>query len=231
MIKIVSLSKIVCEKMINIIRTELSPLFLNDIAINALPVMEEYKIGHIPIINHQNKIVGLIDESSILNMNNLQDPLSLIKHECRNISISKYSHFFQAINIFCEHDISLLPIVNSDNTYLGYILPNDIIKKIGIMAPNDINTSIITLSIKQKDYTLQEMTRLIEENNGKIISLWSELNKHKIEIHILINCINFKIIIKTLERYGYKLIRTFSNNVEPNNLDDRFESFIKYLNP
>ena len=217
--------------MINIIRNELSPLFLNDIAINALPIMEEYKIGHIPIVDQKNKILGLMDESSILNMNNLQDPLSLIKHECRNISISEHSHFFQAINIFCEHGISLLPIVNRHNIYLGYILPIDVIKKIGIMAPNDINTSIITLSIKQKDYTLQEINRLIEENNGKIISLWSELNNNKIEIHILINCINFKIITKTLERYGYTLIRTLSNNVETNNLDDRFESFIKYLNP
>ena len=37
-------------------------------------------------------------------------------------------------------------------------------------------------------------------------------------------------IIQTFERYEYKIIATHHKNIHQKGMDDRFESFIKYLN-
>ena len=108
---------------------------------------------------------------------------------------------------------------------------SDIIKKIGETTELNTNTSIIIISTINKDYSLNEITRLIEENNGKIMTLWNDFKKDKIDIHLLITCPNSQRIIQALERYDYSITETFVKNSNSSNLDERFESFLKYLNP
>ena len=94
----------------------------------------------------------------------------------------------------------------------------------------DDNLNIIVISLHKKDYVLSEISRLIEENNGKIITLWQEITNDKINVHLALSCIKCDTIIKTLERYEYNITETFSSDYTSNALDDRFESFINYLN-
>jgi len=217
--------------MIDLIRTDLAPPHLGEIAMNALVIMEEYKIFQIPIISNENQFLGLVEESIIMNMENLQESLNLVKHQFKNISISNNTHFFQIIKIFNEQKLSLIPVVNETNSYLGYLLPCDIIHQISRINQSEVNAQIMIIALNHKDYTLQEITRLVEENNGKIMSLFSEIKENKIELHLLINCTNSKRIIQTFQRHEYTIIKTFSTNMSTNNLDDRFESFMRYLNP
>ena len=211
----------------NIIRNDLEPPSLNDSAINTLAIMEEYRLLDVPIIDDKKKFLGLIQESSIMNMENIQESLRFIQKKLKNISIYSDGHVFQSLSIFHDHEVSIIPVIDKNDKYIGYLKPLDIITNLSMAHSN---TSIIVLSINQKDYTLSEISRLIEENNGKIISLWTNLNNNKLEIHLLINCRNTIVITKSLQRHGYLINTTFSHETTPSNLDERFESFIKYLN-
>ena len=90
---------------------------------------------------------------------------------------------------------------------------------------------IIVLSVTPKNYSIHEISRLIEENSGKIITLWHETIEEKLNLHLLIISNNTKAIIKTLERYDYIITNSFLETSHSENLNNRFESFIKYLNP
>ena len=159
--------------MINdIIKADFSPPILDDVAINILAIMEEYKISEIPVVARNNQFLGLLDESNILNMESLQEPLFFLKKKLKNIFLLSNSHIFQSIQILSENKLSLIPILDEKNSYLGYVQPKDIVGKMGLLGYN--NNSIIIISLNKKDYTLHEISRLIEENNGKIISMWSE---------------------------------------------------------
>ena len=127
-----------------------------------------------------------------------------------------------------KNKLSLAPIIDKDKSYLGYIKPIDIIHEIGSLSCED--TASIIIIIDKKDYNLYEISRLIQENNGTIISFFPHLKENKMHLNLLIHCSNFKTIIHTLKRYNYDIIETFSRQLKPTNLDDRFESFIKYLN-
>ena len=212
----------------NIIRKDFVPPRLENSAINILATMEELKVSEIPIVNSDYQFLGLIEEKTILNMENLQEPLQCMQNQLKNIFIFSEANLFQTIRVFREHKLSLLPVIDEDKAYLGYIQPVDIIAEIG--SVNCDTTTTITIIVEKKDYNLHEISRLIQENNGAIVSFFSQIKQDKLHLTILINCNNSQSIIRALKRYDYQIIEQFSEQLKTGNLDDRFESFIKYLN-
>jgi len=212
----------------NIIRKDFVPPRLENSAINILATMEELKVSEIPIVNSDYQFLGLIEEKTILNMENLQEPLQCMQNQLKNIFIFSEANLFQTIRVFREHKLSLLPVIDEDKAYLGYIQPADIIAEIG--SVNCDTTTTITIIVEKKDYNLHEISRLIQENNGTILSFFSQIKQDKLHLTILINCNNSQSIIRALKRYDYQIIEQFSEQLKTGNLDDRFESFIKYLN-
>ena len=217
----------------DIIRNDFNPPALDDIAINTLAMMEEFRISEIPVVDSNQNFIGIVSESDIINMDGLQEKIHFIKNCIKPIYISDDAHIFQIIQFANNNTLTLIPIVNSNAQYVGYIYPLDILKKLSINQNINPN-SIIVISSSYKDYSLHKISSLIEENNGKIVFLWTENMNEKINIHLLINCQNSHAITQALERHDYAVIQTFSsNNNNTNNtedLDNRFESFIKYLN-
>ena len=214
-----------------IVKKDLNPSHIEDLGINTLAMMDEFKIRELPVVNGDNKLMGLVTEDDILNMDDIQKPLQFISNKFKNKFIFLESHMFEIIRIFSESQLSLVPVVNQENHYIGYVRPFDVIQTLGEDHTNDLK-SIITISMNRKNYTLFEITRLIEENKGKIVGLWNNTSDEIIIMNLLIATNNINIIIKTLERYDYNVTRTFIEKINVNNnLDDRFESFLKYLNP
>ena len=212
----------------NIIRKDFVPPRLENSAINILATMEELKVSEIPVVNSDYQFLGLIEEKTILNMENLQEPLQFMQNQLKNIFIFSETNLFQTIRVFREYQLSLLPVIDLDKTYLGYIQPADIIAEIGSI--NYDATTTMTIIVEKKDYNLHEISRLIQENNGAILSFFSQIKQDKLHLTILINCNNSQSIIRALKRYDYQIIEQFSEQLKTGDLDDRFESFIKYLN-
>ena len=212
----------------NIIRKDFVPPRLENSAINILATMEELKVSEIPIVNSDYQFLGLIEEKTILNMENLQEPLQFMQNQLKNIFIFSETNLFQTIRVFREYQLSLLPVIDVDKTYLGYIQPADIIAEIG--SVNYDATTTMTIIVEKKDYNLHEISRLIQENNGAILSFFSQIKQDKLYLTILINCNNSQSIIRALKRYDYHISEQASTQLKTDNLDDRFESFIKYLN-
>ena len=216
---------------IDIIKKDITPSHIEDIAINILAAMEEHKTHIMPVVNGANKFLGIIEEEKILNMENIQQSLQFTQREFKNIFTFLESHIFESIRIISENQISILPVINENFQYIGYIRAIDILKKIGQNSMITQETNIIVLLVTPKNYSIHEISRLIEENNGKIITLWHEAIEDKLHLHLLIIANNTKSIIKTLERYDYIIADSFLEKADSENLNDRFESFIKYLNP
>ncbi|MAZ58407.1 MAG: hypothetical protein CMP56_03235 [Flavobacteriales bacterium] len=216
---------------IDIIKKDITPSHIEDIAINILASMEEYKTQIMPVVNGENKFLGIIEEVSILNMDNIQQSLQFTQREFKNIFTFLESHIFESIRIISENKIAILPVINKNFQYIGYITAIDILRKIGQNSMMTQETNIIVIAVTPKNYSIYEISRLIEENSGKIITLWHETSEEKLHLHLLITSNNTKSIIKTLERYDYVITESFLETSNSENLNDRFESFIKYLNP
>ena len=91
----------------------------------------------------------------------------------------------------------------------------------------------MVFSMTSRDYSLSEISRLVEENDAKIISLYVGAQKDSTEIDVTIklNVFDLSPIIRNFERYGYNIKATYRDDDRLESLyRDRFEEFMRYLN-
>ena len=194
----------------------------------ALLIMEEYKTSHLIVLS-ETDFKGILNQDSILEMDDLTSEVNTILNQAKNISLNTNNHICIALKTFSEHKVSIIPIFD-ENKYNGYITMADLIYKIG--EPYQLTEiGILTIECTIEDYSLSEISRLIEQNKGKIISSFVQMNPNSknIYVDIIINQKNLTRIIKSLKRFKWNVIETYDTSLIEN-LDNRFDSFLRYLN-
>ena len=194
----------------------------------ALLIMEEYKTSHLIVLS-KTDFKGILNQDSILAMEDLTKEINTILNEAKNISLNTTNHICVALKTFSEHKVSIIPIFDN-NIYYGYITIADVIYKIG--EPYQLTEiGILTIECTMEDYSLSEISRLIEQNKGKVISSFVQINPNSknIYVDIIINQKNLTRIIKSLKRFKWNVIETYDTSLFEN-LDNRFDSFLRFLN-
>jgi IMP dehydrogenase len=106
------------------------PITLNEDALveDALTIMRENKIGGIPVINANGKLVGIITNRDLRFERNPLRPVVEIM-TCKNlITTSTKTNLDQASDILQEFKIEKLPVVDDDYKLVGLITYKDISK-------------------------------------------------------------------------------------------------------
>ena len=88
------------------------------------------------------------------------------------------------------------------------------------------------LELNLHDYSLSEISRIVESNDAKILSLYisSHMDSTKLEVTIKINRTDLSAIIQTFNRYNYTIKASFHQSEYVDDLKDRFDSFMSFLN-
>jgi hypothetical protein len=86
--------------------------------------------------------------------------------------------------------------------------------------------------VNLKDYTLAEVARIIEQHEAKILGSFAKTNdeSNKVQITIKINHTDLQPIIASLARYNYVVKETFTEPEYFDNLKERYDSLMNYLN-
>ncbi len=100
---------------------------------DAMNIMQEFKIGGIPIINKKNELVGIVTNRDLRFEKDLSLPIRKIM-TTDNIITTEISDLENAEKILQENKIEKLPVVNKKNELVGLITFKDIIKN--RMRPN-----------------------------------------------------------------------------------------------
>ena len=113
----------------------LDPITLDKSAIigDALLLMKENKIGGIPVVDNEMRLVGIVTNRDL----RFEKDLSLSVQDVmtsENIVTTELTDLENAEKILQENKIEKLPVVNSDNKLVGLITFKDIIKN--RMRPN-----------------------------------------------------------------------------------------------
>jgi acetoin utilization protein AcuB len=197
----------------------------------ALYWMDIFRISHLPIVNNKD-FLGLISDKDIYDLNMAEEPIG-------NHSLSLFSpyvtldqHIFEVIEIASRLNLSVVPVLDHNNHYLGLITMNHLIHYFGELSALKQPGGIIVLEINVNDYSLSEIAQIIEGNDAKILSLYvnSHLNSMKMEVSIKINRKELTSIIQTFNRYNYIIKASFMDENDLNSLyENRYEQFMKYL--
>jgi acetoin utilization protein AcuB len=206
-------------------------LLTSDTGMKALTWMEIFRISHLPIVNN-NELLGLISDTDIYDQNEAEEaigahPLSLIRPY-----VYGNQHIYEVIALVSKLNLSIIPVLNEQNHYLGCITLQDLVSYFGHLAVSNEPGAIIILELNIHDYVLTEIAQIVEGNDSKILSLYVSTfkNSTKLDLTLKLNTGNLSSIIQTFERYNYNIKASFmEDEVLEHFYNERFESFLNYL--
>lgn len=208
------------------------PLKLTDDAHKAMLWMEELRANQLPVVDKGN-FLGLISEDIILDVNDVDKLVSELQLLGAQCVVNEGAHFYDVIKMASDFEVEMVGVLNGEGEYVGVITIQDTISSFAQTAAVQLPGGIIVLSINQMDYSLSEISRLIEEENAKILSCIVKEDAHdpsKIRLTLKINKIDLSHITATLERFEYRIIARFQESKILEDEKEKVDMILKYLN-
>lgn len=216
---------------IDLITEEIPPLMHSDSGEKALNWMEEFKVSHLPVLKNGN-FVGVLSESDLLDQTDLSISLDkLFQHLPRPFAFSG-DHFYQVLARVSEYKLSLIPILDENEKYLGCTSVHHLFTLISNTGSIKENGGILVLEMAQTDYSLAEIAQIVEGNDAKILSsyIMTSPDSTNIEVTLKINSIELDRIIRTFERYDYIIKASFQKSQFAEDLKLRYDALMNFLN-
>lgn len=96
--------------------------------IDALNMMKEYKIGGIPVVDEEMKLVGIVTNRDLRFEKNLDRVIDEVMTKENIITTSQSTNLEEAAEILQSHKIEKLPVVDSNGRLIGLVTYKDITK-------------------------------------------------------------------------------------------------------
>ena len=213
-----------------LISQTVSPLRTSDLGEEAITIMNIFHVKHLPIVNNE-QLLGVISEEEILN-HDLNEAIGSYQLSMRRPYSNMDDHMFDVMAVMGENSLTVIPVVNDSGDYKGLITQDDIIQFYANSFSFTENGSILVIKTSKRDYSLAEISRIIEMENAAILSafLTQSSDSEEILVTIKLNVLDIQRIIATLERYEYTIKATFSETEYLDSLKERYDSLMHFLN-
>lgn len=216
---------------ISLITEDIPPLTHNDTGERALHWMDEFKVSHLPVLKDGN-FVGVISESEVLDKMDLDKPLDELFQHLPRPYVNAGDHIYQVLSKIAEFKLSLIPILDGDENYLGCTTVHHLMTLIANTGSIKENGGILVLEMSRSDYSMSEIAQIVESNDARILSsyIMTSPDSTNIELTLKLNKIELDRIIRTFERYDYIIKASFQKSNENDDMQFRYDSLMNYLN-
>ena len=218
----------IAEELIN---QMIPALKLSDTAEKAIIWMEELKTNQLPVIDNRD-FKGLISEDIILESNDLDQKIGDYKLIAEHCYVNEDQHLFDIIRLAQECESELVAIINDKGEFLGVSRHEDTVKALSNTLAVQGQGGIIVLGMRYIDYSMAEISRLIESDDAKILGFYisqDQKDPNHIFLTLKINKEDLTTIISTLERFDYKVIAKFHESNSIDTEKERLDNLLNFL--
>ena len=198
----------------------------------ALSLMDDLKISHLPVVQNKSYL-GIISENEILEWEKTDE--SIDKHLSNLVAphVLENQHLFDIIEVLEKNHLTIVPVLTENKQYMGSISNRKLLYTIARSSTVQSVGGVFVLEMNQNNYSMSEIARIIESNNTKILSSYitSVPNSTKIELTIKVNKIEIDAIINDFERFEYKVMASYQESASNNDVMEKYESLMRFLNP
>lgn len=145
--------------------------------------------------------------------------------------VTQRQHVLSSLTHLKSLNLSLMAVLDDEGIYQGVIKTKDVVKAISKSLSIRNSGSIIVLRVKPIDYSLSDLSRIIEYSDAKVLGffIFEVEDSDELEIHIKLNTTVLKHILATLERYDYKVVQYFNREDPADDMDHRYENLMKFI--
>ena len=116
--------------------------------------------------------------------------------------------------------------------YIGSITYESIISSLASIVAIQESGGVIILEMMKKEYSMSEIAQIVESNGARILSAYitDVDDRDIIKLTLKLNIIDIAPIIQTFERYKYTVAASYNQSENKDNLIDRYDLLMRYLN-
>ena len=214
-----------------LINHEIAPLQPADTVQRAAERMAEFHVLQLPVVN-EGQLLGLVSETDALLEANSRGLVSSLPLPVNIVYVREDQHIYDVVRLFYLQQLSLLPVLDINNNYLGCISVNSMNKWFATITSVEVPGGIIVLEINNRNNSLSHMAQIVESDNAQILSSYvrSFPDSTRMEVTLKINKQDISGISATFLRYGYEIKATFNHNENRDSAMNRYDALMNYLN-
>lgn len=191
---------------------------------DALELLNNNRIRHIPIVNATNKVIGIVSDRDVrdaspsifnndIDSKELMNPISSIMNY-PVVTIHPLDFVEEVASIFYEEEFACLPVV-SDEELVGIITEKDMLYTLIQLTGTHVQSSQIEIKVRDRVGILAEVTSVFRNKKVRIVSVlvypYHDDPQYKILV-FRIQTINPLPIIQELKDNNYHVL--WPNNGE-----------------
>jgi len=215
-----------------IISENLPILNIHDKIYNVLNMMDTFGVSHLPIV-HKGEYLGIISEEDLYQMRDSNQeilPCNLIKHA--DSCVFENQHIYDVVSMISRNKQTVVPVVTQNREFLGSIIAFDVLLHLDNLLSAEIPGTIVVLALNKIDYSLSQISQIVEYNDSKILSLYTSSNKdsRKMKLTIKIESDNIESILESFNRYEYDIIDVHAPETPVTDVyNDRYDNLMNFL--
>ena len=219
-------------KAVKLISSSIISLLPDDDGNRALELMNLYRVNHLAVVKN-DFYLGVVSDKEINNWNSSDEYIEEHLPNLASPHVIYNQHLFDIIEILEKNNLSVVPVLDENKQYKGVITNRKLLYTIANSAAIQSVGGVIVLQMNHNDYSLTEISNIIENNDAKILSTYvtSTPESSKMELTIKINKTEITPIIKDLERYEYSIVASYKEDDEDVDFLERYEQLMRFLNP
>ncbi|AZQ63194.1 CBS domain-containing protein [Flammeovirga pectinis] len=193
---------------------------------------EECNILSLPVVE-EDRYLGMVMERDFFDLDLSQGVKSVkLPLSFEEVSVLPAAHLYDVLRVVDEYDVEIVPVVDKENKYHGTIIIDDMMQKIAQMHSDQIKGNIIALRMEAIHYSLEDLSRWVEQNSIKILSVFVEADKNDpkmVVVTLKLNKVEVEPVLATFERFSLNVIYSSSLTENSENSQDRLDNLMRYL--
>jgi CBS domain-containing protein len=207
------------------------PLKWDDTGEKALGWMADFHVRHLPVVNDGN-YMGVISEDDIFDFSNPEAAISEHPITKQHTSVDEYEHIYEIVKTAVRYQLSVIPVIDDTERLLGVITMETLLahfaQSISLTEPG----SILVLEVGRRNYSLAEIARLAEYEQATILSssILSPPDSANLEVTLKFNTREISGLVATYERFNYRVKASYQESDYMDDLQERYDGLMNYLN-
>lgn len=194
--------------------------------------MNEFHLSQLPVVEDETYIF-LLEESELLDGDTPEVLLNNLEFSHNKPAIGKKAHLFEAIKLAADYKLSIVPVIDEEEKYLGAITRQNMMDTIAHFNGIHKAGGLLILQLEPQDLMLSEISRLAETESIHIYGIYTYNDPDSSELCVLIKTDrqDLSSFVATLERFHYRISYRFD---EPTGAEDElkknYEMLMHYIN-
>jgi Mg/Co/Ni transporter MgtE len=213
----------------DLIASEIVPLMLGDDAARALDLMEDLRVAQLPVVSRA-RLLGVVDAGQLEEQGGTGSVEDLMER-VEVPFVHDAQHVFDVVRLMLERRLTVLPVVDDMGRYLGSVSMASALQGLAQVANVLEPGSVVTLEMNVADYSLNQLSRIVEGNDGRLLSAFARTlpGTTRVEVVLKINREDISGILQAFDRYDLHVKRTYQGSRFQEDLRERFEGLMRYL--